>query len=89
MKCPSYAFVFIEYDNRLFLRWRHFTLYQNPLRPGLHKRSTDLAKSKPDGGVLLCELGSVQVVYHSCERHEMSIVFLHVLKERNWPTNRL
>ena len=28
------------------------------------KRSTDLAKSRPDGGVLLCELGSVQVVYH-------------------------
>ena len=37
MKCPSYAFVVIQYDNRLFARWRHFTLYQSRLRPGLHK----------------------------------------------------
>ena len=37
MKYLLPAFVFIEYDNRLFTRWRHFTHYQNPLRPGLHK----------------------------------------------------
>ena len=30
--------------------------------PDYIKRSTDLAKSRPDGGVLLGELGSVQVV---------------------------
>ena len=56
--------------------------------PELIKRSTDLAKSRPDGGVLLCELGSVQVVYHSYEGLEMSIVSFRVLKVRN-PTNRL
>ena len=56
--------------------------------PDYIKRSTDLAKSRPDGGVLLCELGSVQVVYHSYEGLEMSIVSLRVLKVRN-PTNRL
>ena len=68
MKCLLPAFVFIEYDNRLFTRWRHFTHYQDPQRPGLHKTFYRcIAKSRPDGGVLLCELGSVQVVYHSCE----------------------
>ena len=37
MKYLLPAFVFIEYDNSLFTRWRHFTHCQNPLRPGLHK----------------------------------------------------
>ena len=37
MKYLLPSFVFIEYDNRLFTRWRHFTHYQNPLRPELHK----------------------------------------------------
>ena len=32
MKYLSPAFLFIEYDNRLFARWRHFTHYQNPLK---------------------------------------------------------
>ena len=40
--------------------------------PDYIKCSTDLAKSRPDGRVLLCELGSVQVVYHSYEGLEMS-----------------
>ena len=35
--------------------------------PDYIKHSTDLAISRPDGEVFLCELGSVQVVYHSCE----------------------
>ena len=35
--------------------------------PDYIKRSTDLAKSRPDGGVLQCELGSVQVVCYTCE----------------------
>ena len=48
----SHAIVFIEYDNRLFACWRHFTHFQNPLTP---KRCTALAKSRPDCGVLLCE----------------------------------
>ena len=42
--------------------------------PDYIKHSTDLAISRPDGEVFLCELGSVQVVYHSCEGLEMSIV---------------
>ena len=37
MKYLLPAFVFIEYDNRPLARWRHFTHYQNPVRPGLHK----------------------------------------------------
>ena len=37
MKYQLPAFVFIEYGNRLFTRWRHFTHYQNPLRGRLHK----------------------------------------------------
>ena len=37
MKCLLPAFVFIEYDNRLFTRWRQFTHYQNPLRHGFNK----------------------------------------------------
>ena len=37
MKYLLPAFVFIQYDNRLFTRWRHFTQYQNPLRPGLNE----------------------------------------------------
>ena len=61
MKYLSHPFVFIEYDNRLFARWLHFTQYQNPLNPGSHiKRSTDLAKCRADDGVILCE-SSVQV----------------------------
>ena len=31
MKHLSHGFVFIENDDRLFARWRHFTHYQNPL----------------------------------------------------------
>ena len=66
MKYLLPAIVFIEYDNRLFTRWRHFTHYQNPVRPGLHK-TFYRSKSRPDGGFLKCELGSVQVVCHTCE----------------------
>ena len=64
MKYLSHAFVFIEFDNRLFAHQRHFAHYQNPLSPGLHNAlaSTDCgAKSRPDGGVLLRE-SSMQVV---------------------------
>ena len=46
----SHAIVFIEYDNRLFACWRHFTHFQNPLTGPL----------RPDCGVLLCE-SSTQV----------------------------
>ena len=61
MKYPSDPFVFIEYDNRLFARWLHYTQYQNPLNPGSHiKRSTDSAKCWADDGVILCE-SSVRV----------------------------
>ena len=31
MKCLLPAFVFIEYANRLFTRWRQFTHYQTRL----------------------------------------------------------
>ena len=38
LKTPAWeASVFIEYNNRLIARWRHFTQYQNPLNPGLHE----------------------------------------------------
>ena len=37
MKYLLPAFVFIECVNWLFTRRHHFTHYQNPLRPGLHK----------------------------------------------------
>ena len=78
VKYPSYACVFIEYSNRLIARWRHFTHYQN--NPDYIKRSTDWAKSRPDGGVYYMN----QV----CKSCQMSIVYLRVLKVRN-PTNRL
>ena len=54
MEYLSQAIVFIEYDNRLFACWRHFTHFQNP-RALTPKRCTDWAKSRPDCGVLLCD----------------------------------
>ena len=51
------------------------------------KRSTDWAKSRPDGGVLLCLCeSSVQVALVLCKGHEMSIVHLCVLR---WETRRI
>ena len=60
MKNLSKAFVFIEYDNRLFAHLSHFAHNQNPLSSGLRKATDCGAKSWPDGGVVLCE-SSVQV----------------------------
>ena len=58
MEYLSHSFVFIDYDNRVFACWRHFTHFQNPLTP--MQSVTDWAKSMPDCGVLLCE-SSMQV----------------------------
>ena len=86
MKCLSHPFVFIEYDNRLFARWLHYTQYQNPLNPGSHiKRSTDSAKCRADDGVILRE-SSVQVALVRRTRNVNRI--LARAKLRN-PTNRL
>ena len=82
MEYLSHAIVFIEYDNRLFTCWRHFTHFQNPLTP---KRCTDWAKSRPDCGVLLCE-SSVQVPLVQRIRNVNRILAL--CKER-FPMNSL
>ena len=67
MKYLLPAIVFIEYDNRLFTRWRHFTHYQNPLRPGLHKTCYLSSSIQARRWSFTVWLGSVQVLYHTCE----------------------